>query len=142
VQRGLVWVQRGLVDIALVRLPRPAPLPQKTSAGSPAQMICSAQEESPQRRKFNEDEYFKIMYCKSRKKEKEFREGHQIIFKSMFLRFPPFPPFPIFWSKMAAGLAARVMIQCGAPPADSQLMDGNGGQPVGLIYMQISSSGN
>jgi hypothetical protein len=28
-------------------------LPQKTSAGSQAQMSCSAQEESPQRRKFN-----------------------------------------------------------------------------------------
>ncbi len=72
------WVNfhRGLVDSARdcrqsrVRFPRPAPLPQKTSAGSPAQMTCSAQEESPQRRKFNEDEPCKILYCKSKKKLK------------------------------------------------------------------------
>jgi hypothetical protein len=72
--RGLVRVQRGLVDSTLDcciavpgSIPRPAPLPQKTSAGSSAQMICSAQEESPQRRKFNEDESCKILYCKSSK---------------------------------------------------------------------------
>ncbi len=74
VQRDLVRMQRGLVDSTLDcctavpgSIPRPAPLPQKTSAGSPAQMICSTQEESPQGRKFNEDESCKILYCKSSK---------------------------------------------------------------------------
>jgi hypothetical protein len=44
-------------------------------------MICSAQEESPQRRKFNEDESCKILYCKSRKKyiKKSAGKGTKII---------------------------------------------------------------
>ncbi len=56
----------------------------------------------------------------------------------VFLLFPPSPSSGARWLR---GLAARDDSMWG-PTADSQLMDGNGGQPVGLIYMQISSSGN
>ncbi len=54
-------VQRGLVDSAVDWKT------QKTSSGSPAQMICSALEAPPQRRIFNEDEAWKILYCKIEK---------------------------------------------------------------------------
>jgi hypothetical protein len=83
-QRGF-RVQRGLVDSALDcckavlgSIPPPGTVPQKTSAGSPAQMIYSAQEESPQRRKFSEDESCKILYCKSRRKKILRSESGQI----------------------------------------------------------------
>ncbi len=68
---------RGFVDSApdcCIAVPSSIPPPGtppslgKLLQEGPAQMICSAQEEPPQRRKFNEDESFKIPYCKSKKK--------------------------------------------------------------------------
>jgi hypothetical protein len=57
-----------------------APFPRKNLAGSPAQMICSAQEEPPQRKKFNEDESCKYYILKVEKiNEKDCRDGHKIV---------------------------------------------------------------